>query len=94
MNHRFNVINQPLMLYLCRLIYSLLDFHRILINLSPQFRCHFNLYMSLSDIILEYQEHRFIGLKQYAVLVHVHILRGDCMLADVRGINDAETILG
>ena len=94
MNHRFYVINQPLMLYLCRLINSLFDFNGILINFSTQFRSHLNLYVSLSDIILENQEHRFIGLKQYAVLVHVHILRGDCMLADVRGIDDAEAILG
>ena len=82
------------MLYLCRLIYSLFDFNGILIDLSTQFRSNLYLYMSLSDIILENQEHCFIGLKQYAVLVHVHVLRGDCMLADVRGINDAETILG
>jgi hypothetical protein len=83
MNHSFDVINQPLMLYLCRLVYSLLDFNRVLIDFRTQLSSHLNLYVSLCDIILQNQEHCFIRLKQYAVLVHVHVLWRHRMLPDI-----------
>jgi hypothetical protein len=71
------------MLYLCWLIDSLFYFHWVLIDFSPQFSSHLYLYVSLSDVILEYQEHRFIRLKQYAVLMHVHVFRRHRMLTDI-----------
>ena len=83
MNHSFDVINQPLMLYLRRLVYSLLDFNRVLIDFRTQLSSHLNLYVSLCDIILQNQEHCFIRLEQYAVLVHVHVLWRHCMLPDI-----------
>jgi len=48
--------------------------------------------MGLCDIILENKEHSFVGLQQNFILMNVHVLWGDSMFANVRGINDAETI--
>ena len=83
MYHSFDVIYKPLMLYLCWLIDSLFHFNWVLIDFSPQFSSHLYLYVSLCDVILEYQKHRFIRLKQYAVLMHIHVLRGNGMFTDI-----------
>ena len=72
----------------------LFDLNWILINFRSQCGRILNLLMCLDDVILEDKEDSFVAEKQYPVLIDVHILWGDCMLSYLRGINDAETILG
>ena len=60
MNHRLDIINKPLMLYLSRLIDILLDFNWVLIDFRSQLSSHFDLLMSLSDVILEDEEHGLV----------------------------------
>ena len=93
MNHSFDVIHESLMLYLCRLIDSLLDLDRVLIDLSSQLSCDLYLDVSVSDVVLQDKEHGFVGLQQDAILMHVHILGWDRVLPDIGRIDDAETVL-
>lgn len=92
MNHGFDVINKALVLNLSWLIDVLFDFHWILIDLGSQLSGYLDFLVGLCDIILENKEHSFVGLQQNFILMNVHVLWGDSMFTNVRGINDAETI--
>lgn len=47
----------------------------ILVNLCAQLCCYLDLLVRLGDIILNDEEHSLVRLKQYLVLMDVHILR-------------------
>lgn len=93
MYHRLDVVNKALMLYLRGLINGLLDLNRILVNFCAQFSGDLDFKMCLRDIVLKYQKHSLVALKQYLVFMDIHVLRGDCMLPNVRGVNDTKAIL-
>ena len=49
--------------------------------------------MSLSDVILENQEHGLVALKENFVLMRIEVLGGNSVLAHVGRIDNAETVL-
>ena len=50
--------------------------------------------MSLGDVVLENQEHRFVTLQEYLILMDVHISGWHCMLSYVSSIDYTEGIFG
>jgi len=94
MDHSLDVIDEALVLNLCRLIYVWFNLNWILVNFCAKLCSNLYLLMSLSNIILENKEHCLVWLKKNAILMNIHIFRWNGMLTYIRCINDAETILG
>ena len=92
-NHGFDVVYEALMLNLCSILDTLLDFNWILIDLCTKICCNFDLNVCLGDVILENQEHGLVALKQYFVLMRVEIFRWYRVLAHVCSVDDAEAVL-
>ena len=94
MNDCLDIVNQALMLDLSWLIDTLLNLDRILVDLCSQFICYLYFLMSLGDVVLENQEHRFVTLQEYLILMDVHISGWHCMLSYVSSIDYTEGIFG
>lgn len=92
-NHCLDVINETLMLNLGRILYSLLYFDRILIDLGSKLGSHLDLNMRLSDIVLHYQKHCFVALQKNLIFMRVEILWRDCMFSHISSVDNAKTIL-
>ena len=93
MNHGLYVVDEALMLYQSCILNSLLDLNWVLTDLSPQLCRHFDLNMSLGDVILENQEHCLVALKENFVLMSIEVLGRHSVLAHVGRIDNAETVL-
>ena len=61
-NHGLNVVDEALMLNQSCILNSLLDLNWVLADLSPQLCGHFDLNVSLGNVILENQEHCLVAL--------------------------------
>jgi hypothetical protein len=92
-NHGLNVVDEALMLNQSCILNSLLDLNWVLTDLSPQLCGHFDLNVSLGDVILENQEHCLVTLKENFVLMRIEVLGGHSVLAHVCRIDNAETVL-
>ena len=88
-----DIINQALMLYLCRLLDSLPYFYRVLINFCSQFSCCLYLHVGLCNVPLKNKKHCFVTMQQDFVLVRVKILGWNRMLSHICSIYDTETVL-
>lgn len=92
-NEGLDVVHKTLVLDLSALANVLLDFDGVLIELGSQLASHLDLLVRKGDVVLQDVEHGLVALEQDAVLVDVHIARGECVGANVRRIDDAEAVL-
>jgi len=93
MYHCLDVIHQPLMLNLSRILHALLYLHWISVDLGSELSCDLDFDMSLSNVILHDEEHGFVALQQDLVLMSVKVLGRNCVPAHISGIDDTEGIL-
>jgi len=92
-NEGLDVVHKTLVLDLSALANVLLDFDGVLIELGSQLASHLDLLVRKGDVVLQDVEHGLVALEQDAVLVNVHVARGECVRANVRRIDDAEAVL-
>lgn len=92
-NEGLDVVHKTLVLDLSALANVLLDFDGVLIELGSQLASHLDLLVRKGDVVLQDVEHGLVALEQDAVLVDVHVARGECVGANVRRIDDAEAVL-
>jgi hypothetical protein len=77
----------------CRSCHNLPKFNRVLSYFLSDFTCQFNFFYCALQITLNVRENSFETMKQEFVFWYVDILRRNCMLPNVRSIDNAKTVL-